>query len=283
MMTLTIRFSLLLLTTSILFFSSCKQDNTLEEGKIIPYTLVNRSGIMVEQFDSTVTDENRYNYDNKVFKVGTKFLYDYTFVSALGDTLLYNLTSTEGDWEFRTPKEADDETIRQFEIGVKNGLKPMIDWYPNYYQTLLSYTYPPQTTYSLTGAIENKANLWIHPPRVAMFKILELNPFPFIKYPLEEGKTWEWTLEVGSSWADVRWKTWEGVISNKSVYTVGKTKTVSTPFGELNCTEIKAVATSELGETRLNMLFHPEKGFIHLDYTNIDRSKLLLKQVKSDE
>ena len=56
-------------------------------------------------------------------------------------------------------------------------------------------------------------NIWLHPPREGLFKILEINPFPYIKYPLEIGNSWEWDfLEPGSNWGDERWLTWNGTL-----------------------------------------------------------------------
>ncbi len=72
---------------------------------------------------------------------------------------------------------------------------------PDYNQTAISYEYFINNgisyTKEVTGAIENKMNVWIHPPRSNFFKILELNPFPYIKTPYKIGTKWNWKLQIG--------------------------------------------------------------------------------------
>lgn len=119
----------------------------------------------------------------------------------------------------------------------------------------------------------------MHPPRDKYFRILELNPFPFIKAPCEVGNKWEWELEIGSFWGDERWRTWEGSITNTYRYEITAEKTVNTEFGELEVYEITATASSRLGETGLTALFNPKYGFIDLAYQNIDRSRTVLELI----
>lgn len=42
---------------------------------------------------------------------------------------------------------------------------------------------------STVGAVENKEEFWIHPPRYGRYCILELNPFPHIKRPATSSTT----------------------------------------------------------------------------------------------
>jgi len=50
--------------------------------------------------------------------------------------------------------------------------------------------------FSMSGTIENEGNVWIHPPRDNYFKIIELNPFPYIKAPYNIGAKWAWKLKI---------------------------------------------------------------------------------------
>ena len=52
---------------------------------------------------------------------------------------------------------------------------------PDYNQTVLSYKIGNDLRSFMSGVVENEKNVWIHPPRDEYFKILEINPFPFIK------------------------------------------------------------------------------------------------------
>jgi len=254
--------------TYIILFSlvfSCSNNNDIN------YTLtLDNDGITVEVFDTTVKDENRFNFNNKIFTVGTKFIYNYEFISKDGDSLLINVKNN--NWTFIPKNNSDSTTITRIDLDVKNGLKPIIDQLPDYNQTIISYTLKPLPYYNLTGVVENEANIWIHPPRAYLFEILELNPFPYVKYPLKVGEKWEWTLKIGGQWSDPRWKVWEGNITNNYNYEITDNLDLETKFGKVRCYIIYATAKSELGITKLRAVFNEKLGFIELNYQNIDNS-----------
>jgi len=120
----------------------------------------------------------------------------------------------------------------------------------------------------------------MHPPRDKYFRILELNPFPFIQAPYEIGNTWDWSLTIGSSWGDKRWKTWEGNITNTYQYEITDKRMIKTDMGKIECFEVQSTASSRIGSTQLVALFSPIYGFVSLDYTNIDSSRTLLELVE---
>jgi hypothetical protein len=128
------------------------------------------------------------------------------------------------------------------------------------YQTPIEYSYldqhgKPLTMRAYTGVVENPQNIWIHPPREALFRILELNPFPYVKFPYKAGKTWKWKLGIGDYWEDERWKTWEKTITNKYTYTITDTACrLSTLLGDLTCCKIYSKAVSKLGKTSLTVV-----------------------------
>ncbi len=155
----------------------------------------------------------------------------------------------------------------------------MAKYISNYNQTTISYKYDSQKYYSMSGIIENENNIWMHPPRNDFFKILELNPFPFVMKPLEIGNRWNWKLKIGSQWGDFRWKTWNGEITNLYNYQITKKETTTTKFGELKCYIIECVGDSKLGKTKLITYFNEKYGFIKLNYINIDGSKTNLELV----
>ncbi|WP_201568545.1 hypothetical protein [Imperialibacter sp. 75] len=235
------------------------------------YTLVDEyDGIVVELFDSSVVDENRYNFNNKIFRGGTEFIYSYSYISPSGSELSFK--TTDNGWEFISPDSSDQATITNITIKALSGQNNR----PEYKQTVISYQLTPQTTFSISGAIENEANLWVHPPRDYLFRILELNPFPYVKFPLAVGKSWNWKLVFGPHWGDERWVTWEGNKENDITYTVTGSDIKDTKWGELLCYEIEAIASSELGETKLTSIFNEEVGFLELNYLNIDESQIRL-------
>lgn len=238
------------------------------------YKLVSQQeGILIEEYDSTITDISRFNWDNQVFVVGTEFTYDYKYIKS--DTF-YKFKFTDADWEFVPTELADSSTVTK----VKLTVLPMIESFPfNPGETLLSYHLEPKTTFSITSVIENRVNIWLHPPREALFSILELNPFPYVKFPIEIGKRWDWELSIGDHYGDNRWKTWSGRITNSYNYEVIRRISLDTNFGKLECYEIQSKAVSELGTTSLKSWFNEEFGFVKLKYVNIDQSILTLTLV----
>lgn len=139
------------------------------------------------------------------------------------------------------------------------------------------YNYPPQSINAHSSIIENENEVWIHPPRLYFFKILEINPFPYIKKPLLIGKKWNWKLKIGEQYGDKRWKVWKKEITNYCNYEIIRDTLLTSDLGKLNCYVITSSAKSEIGTTYLTSYFNSKYGFIRLQYTNIDGSKIMLE------
>lgn len=58
----------------------------------------------------------------------------------------------------------------------------------------------------------------------------------------------------------------------KSHYLALGSSQVTTPLGRLSCERVLAKATSRLGSSTLDLLFHPHYGFVQLNYRNINGS-----------
>jgi hypothetical protein len=93
---------------------------------------------------------------------------------------------------------------------------------------------------SFSGIRENDTAVWSHPPRDGEYAILEINPFPYIRFPLKPGAEWDWNLEVGDKWSNKNWVTWEGGVLIKSHYRDLGPSTVNTPLGQLVCERVQA-------------------------------------------
>lgn len=258
-----------------LFAASCKT-------RVSPKFLIDNDGILVEKFDSTNIDDNKYNLDNEIYVAKTKFIYSYKHIGV--DKLEYfigkigNSKKKSNEWEFIPTGKKNDSTIFNIAVIPLNGnaFKTSI---PDYNQTNFFYDFLNNDGQSLgkelTGVIENKKNIWIHPPRFALFTILELNPFPYISFPIKKGKKWNWHLSIGDHWSNVRWKTWVGRIENEYIYEILDRKKIKTNFGKIKCTISRATAHSHLGKTYLTSYFNEEYGFVKLEYTNIDGSQTI--------
>jgi hypothetical protein len=239
-------------------------------------------GILVEKVDSTVTDQNRYNENNTIYKVGNSFTYKFEHLTPKAETKYFRIKEDRNSWEFVDQNSTDSTTIKSVVIKVANG-NPKSQHIPDYNQTALLYKLKDGYGSSMSGAIENEGNVWIHPPRDKYFEILELNPFPYIKTPYEIGTEWTWNLGIGDQWADERWKLWEGQIQNVYNYKITDKRSLKTDLGNIECYVIESMAKSRIGETALIAYFNPQYGFVKLDYTNIDGSKTNLELTNYSE
>lgn len=249
-----------------------KVDNSKKDYDLVP----DDDGILVENFDSTQVDINKYNKNNIIYQVGISFKYDFEHLTTTGEKKYFKIDDNREGWEFVSSEAEDSLVVKSLIIEVMNG-NPMAQFIPDYNQTAIAYKLIPGVPFTMSGVIENEANIWVHPPREHYFSILELNPFPYIKAPYEIGNQWKWKLQIGSQWGDDRWKTWEGNIENNYRYEITDTVKLQTNFGELECLVIKSTAESSLGTTHLTAYFNANYGFVKLNYTNIDGSRTHLE------
>ncbi len=255
----------------------CKSKPASNESQEKRYTLVaDEDGIVAEVFDSAVTDKNKYNDNNIIYKVGKTFHYNFKHITPEGKTQYFHEAGIEDQWKFVDAAAADSATITSVKIEVLNG-NPMADHLPDYNQTVLAYQMKNKKRRSMSGVIENEANVWMHPPRDLYFEILELNPFPYIKAPYQIGTSWTWNLAIGDGWSDKRWKLWTGQIENKYRYQITGKQSLKTNMGKIRCFVVESTAVSRIGNTKLIAYFNPQYGFVKLDYTNIDNSKTILE------
>ncbi len=152
---------------------------------------------------------------------------------------------------------------------------------PAYGQTRSRWKLKGELSEEVTGVTENDTVLWIHPYRFGAYRILELSPFPMVKYPLRTGSTWQWGVTApGSAYGSKAWVEWEGQKRFLSTYRVAGRQTVNTPLGPLDCYEVRAVCTSDFGETRLRLYFNRRYGFVRMHYDNINGTAMHLELIE---
>ena len=287
---------LLTFTFILAILVACNSQKTSEKYR------TDYDGLVIEKFDSTFTkkstqknnsyipaymsfDDNRFNQDNKIYKVGRKFVFKYHYIDKKGDTLLYTRGKLNSEnyygWQFEREDKVDSNSCVSISMTINSGLKPFINQSPDYCQTVFINEYILRNGESLgnemSRIIENPKNVWMHPPRNDFFKILEINPFPYIKFPYEIGNKWTWKLEFGDHWADKRWLLWTGNNENKYNYEITDKIKLKTHLGILDCFVTDGQAISSLGRTYLRSYFSEEFGFVRLDYTNIDGTKTIIE------
>lgn len=212
--------------------------------------------------------------DNKIYRRERLFQFDYQYTK--GDTS-YRVVIAPGKDFYLVPESVVDNylySVKQISFKV---IKPKLFQRTSRYQSETLTTYDPLLTKAWQGLVDNKHNVWLHPPRVYLFRILELNPFPYIKYPLAVGKQWTDSLSIGDHWSDPRWKVWKGRILNQYTYRVMGQTSISILGTTIPCWIIQASAKSSLGTTQLVSYFNEEYGFVQMDYINIDESRITLK------
>lgn len=208
---------------------------------------------------------------HNIYKRECIITYSYKYFDKNGKELFFYINKDQS-WDFINVNQTKDNVIKDFQLKILSDNMNFTN--PTYYQTGISYIVNKENVNNKTGLIENEKNIWLHPPREYLFQILELNPYPYIKFPIEIGHTWSWKLRVGEGWGDKRWKQWKGVAEFNYKYSIVGKKTIKTNIGNLDCFIVESEAISEIGKTELISYFNREYGFVRFEYTNIDNSKL---------
>jgi hypothetical protein len=226
----------------------------------------------------------RYTEDNIIYQANNVYYFDFQYFdkNGLPCSFIPGSSSMDKDWQLVSKSDKDTSftgykmEVRptSTEIRVKDYNQSVIAYY------LLRGDSVYKKYWERTGLVENKANIWFHPIRTDLFEILEINPFPYIRYPIRIGKQWGWKMKVGALYADKRWAEWEGVLLFKSHYKISNIVKLNTPLGTLSCYVIKSENKSELGKSYLTAYFNKEYGFVKFDYINIDGSKMIIDLIK---
>jgi hypothetical protein len=303
--------SILIISILNCYASIYSQELILEDGMYFRDPKPN-DGIWVEKPNKKDTTKYKYSKNNLSYKVGREFIYDYYFMDKFGVKkrflLSKNEISTKNPLNLTSYNNNDDTTIEKIRLAVTDAKEtyPACTSDSTCTQTVISYSYLTKNktdcgsngsffkskktnqTYCSCGAVatgiyDNKKNIWMHPPRQYTFKILQLNPFPF--YQLDETiKNWAWNVEVGGAYLDNRWVKTKENIKVRYDYERQNDQIIETAFGNLNCKVTNAIGSSHSEnfkmKTILKSYYHPEYGFVRLEYKNIDGSKIIIQLVE---
>lgn len=276
-----------LFLTSILTAQTPYKLDTMPEG----------DGIVVEKFKPKYwNNRNRFTENNRIYKKDKTFLFDFHYSkNGVEKGIFFEEITGFTDnpdkfWHFCPVDSIGKEIVTSCQFSVSHGGGGVFDKEldtEEYQQSVILWTYlnknDKMLTNESTGLVENDNNIWMHPPRSRLFAITEANPFPYIKTPYKIGTSWSWKLTFGGHWSHPEWLVWKGKVEATYDYKiVGKDK-LETPLGKLDCWIVDGVSTSRLGKTALKSYFSEQYGFVKLDYTNIDGSKLILDLKKVSE
>ena len=260
-------------------------------------TMPDGDGIVVEKFKPKYrNNRNRFTENNSIYKANKKFLFDFHYSKEgvergiVIEDLVGFTDNPDKFWHFCPIDSIGKEIATSLELTVSQGGGGVFDTdidSEDYQQTVILWRYLNKNgkmlTNESTGLVENENNIWMHPPRSRFFAINEANPFPYIKTPYKIGTSWTWKLKFGSHWSNPAWLVWKGAVDADYAYKITEQKELETPIGKLMCWVVESVSTSRLGKTFLTSYFNEKYGFVQLNYTNIDGSKLFLnlKEVKN--
>jgi hypothetical protein len=224
-------------------------------------------------FKTLDIEKKNVDSDNKIFKIGRAFIYDYEIIE---NDSVYKMSYIGGlpDRKFKLINRNSDTINSRIHLIVSKFDKSEKT---NKNQTEINYLYSPDFAYvSGTGIIENENNIWLHPPRDGLFSSLETCPFPYVKFPVEIGKEWKDKIKIGDQWCNEKWGVWEKKLLLSYEYkTTQKTK-INTKLGELECYVIESTAKSEIGESKLKSFFSEKYGFVRLEYEMVTGLKVNL-------
>ncbi|NML21219.1 hypothetical protein HHL16_10070 [Pseudoflavitalea sp. G-6-1-2] len=264
-------------------------------------------GMWVEKVNPADQSNAQYSRDNITFKKGKQFVYNYYFIEHNGKEkkkfLLSSRDSISNPLRLaKYDRPADsllDKVLLQVTDEKETYAACMQD--SSCTQTTILYTYlmrqPAGSTaaslfrskrsgqlYSqqgarATGVVDNKKNIWLHPPRQFTFRILQLSPFPFYLFDTTI-TNWAWNVEVGGAYLDPRWINSKTNLIVRYAYERVSDEVITTPFGNLRCKVVigtgRSVSHPEFSSS-MKSYFHPEYGFVLMDYKNVDGSKLVLQ------
>ena len=271
------------------------------------YTLIDtdEDGIFVEKFKDKNIQGYAYTLDNKIFQAHSVFEYHVYHITKDGRRHYWE-ADPDGNhikWTMVDTSKASGNAVVAVRIVVleDGGLATMmpdtsqmdsemarefIKMIREYDQTTIEYQNITKSGEvvipSQTGVIENRKNIWLHPPRHGFFKRLEVTPFPYVQLPLKVNDSWTWELSIGEYWSDPRWATWQGSITNEMTYEVTEKTEVAVPLGKFGCHKIESKAKSKIGYSGLNSFYNPEVGFVKMEFMNHDESLTVFELTRAD-
>jgi|GEM_PF-3280276 len=231
--------------------------------------------------NSYYAESQEPNYeDNIIYNDCLEVHYSYCYRK--NDSLRYfKQTNSSSDWEFITHGEMTNgvgaKTIR---LTVSN---PSED-FNNPPQSTITYDLLSATGDWLggesTGVIENHKNIIIHNPRVGFFRAAFSSPWPAVKFPISEHKSWEWSFSYDSRmYGDERLLSWDGVIRMEYKYKYIGEEVLDLRFGSVQTSVFSATGTSGTINNRLIYHFNTKLGFVKLEFITSDGAVIILEAI----
>ncbi len=233
--------------------------------------------LVAQTFPKLKIEKIGIDKNNQVYQEGSVWAYEFLIEK---DDTFFRIKNSSFDQFALDTTFSQTEAQGTLSLYILNG-KFLKRTNPN--QTQIGFLVPrTDTTFSVlqTGLVENKHNVWIHPPRYGFFNCLQTGPYPYVKLPLEVGKTWSDDFRIGSYYANPAWQKWENSLLMHLNYSVVDEVTLDTDLGKIICFKISSQAVSEVATTQHTFYYSEKYGFVRMEYAwgNGLRVTLKLKQ-----
>ena len=261
------------LTSHYVFFLKISQ---MKINKLIITALLISSLCMAQQYDGLKIEKSKVDKNNVIYQIGKTFRYSYSIQKNENKYFLVNNTE-----DSLTTNELDKNKIDGIKMSV---IKPKMFQRTNKNQTEIRYNFEPNPrSRSSTGVVENKENVWIHPPRMGFLNALETCPFPYIKLNKPVGYIWTDKMNIGDHRSNKQWGEWKGRLLLDYTYKIVGKEAIKTSLGSLDCYKIESTAKSNIGESKLVSFYNDKYGFVKLEYTLMTGSQIEINLVEVSE
>lgn len=123
-----------------------------------------------------------------------------------------------------------------------------------------------------TGVVEDSTKIFLHPPRSHFFFFNQFNPFPFVRFPIEESEYWEFEFRIPEHALEKVQRL--RIPTLKIMYKLSSKEQIRSPWGLLDCYKFIATGLNDEIETRSIYLFNPKYGFLRMEFWTIEGVKI---------
>lgn len=208
-------------------------------------------------------ESNEPNYtDNHIYNECLEIVFEYSYHK---DSITkYFEGEMMRDWTFIDKKTLEDgHGVKQIKLTATNPN----DNYNNPPQSAVKYDYFNAHGEWLgnesTGVVENYSNIVLHNTRSGFFRSLFSFPWPTVKFPIEDNRTWEWKFAYSSDvYGDSRLFDWEGITEMNYTYKYIGDEILKLNFGEVETSKFEAIGTDGVIKNKLIYNFNSKLGFV---------------------
>ncbi len=228
---------------------------------------------------SVEKDEPNYS-DNLIYNDCLEVTFEYSYEKN-GKIKYFKQNGIFSEWEFITEKELNNGVgVKWIKLTSKNPNES----FNNAPQSVIQYEFINSKNQNLgfesTGVIENYSNVVKHNTRSGFFRPLFSFPWPSVKFPIENNKTWNWKFAYDSSvYGDDRIYNWDGITEMKYDYNYWGDTTLTLQFGDVVTSKYEAFGTNGEIENRLIYFFNSKIGFVKQEFYTHDGTKIVIEAV----